>query len=601
MTPYYKLLKIGWLLFITFIILLGFTLIGISYLPFQIVKTKINSFAADGQINYFTLSFFDKIVTGLRLIGSLFFIVSIIFYIWRQQILKLFFNVLSALFYWSKSIIQHSIQVVRTENKIHLCTLFIILFVGITVRLIFLFQPIRYDEAFTFLNYASRPLYIGLSNYSFPNNHLFHTFWVHISWLLFGNKLWSIRLPALLAGIAVIPVSYITIRLIYNKYAALLTVSIIAVSSILIEFSTNARGYSIIVLIFLLILTFGTHLKKDRQASGWLFFAALSALGFYTIPTMLYSVGIVIVWLFLSIIYENTKLSRTIILKKLFFSIVGIVIFTIILYTPVFIVSGVDTLISNSFVTPKIWTYFITNLLPSFHSVWLQWNRDIPTILGFILVVGFFISLIFHRQLTTHHIPVVLAIILWCVPILLLQRVVPYERIWIFLLPLYLGFASAGLSYPILKIIKSNHYKHIIFSIAALTLSIGLSINVIRTKSVYYSEDTGTLRDAKAITIFLKEKLNVNDKVLGICPSSAPLMYYFKLYNIPLNYLTPLDLNSSTHILIIVNKPTQTLESVLRESKISLNKYSSPKLIKQYKFAILYEMNRLSDLSETTR
>ncbi|MDD2889360.1 MAG: glycosyltransferase family 39 protein [bacterium] len=599
MPPRYKLLKIGWLLLIFFIILLGFILIGISFLPFQIVKVKINSFAADGQINYFTLPFFNKIVNGLRLIGGGLFIVSIIFYKWRQQISKLFFDILSALFYWNKNIIRHSIRTGKAENKIHIYTLFIIIFVGIAVRLMFLFQPIRYDEAFTFLNYASKPLYIGLSNYSFPNNHLFHTFWVHISWLLFGNKLWAIRLPALLTGIAIIPVSYITIRLIYNKYAALLTVSIIAVSSILIEFSTNARGYSILVLIFLLTLVFGTHLKKDRQSHVWLLFTILSVLGFYTIPTMLYSIGIVIVWLFLSILYENTNLSRTIILKKLFFSMVGIVIFTIILYIPVLIVSGIDTLVNNSFVTPKNWIYFITNLLPSFHSVWLQWNRDIPSILSFILVVGFFISLIFHRQLTIHRVPLVLATVIWCIPILVFQRVVPYERVWIFLLPLYLGFASAGLSYPILKIIKFNRYKHVIFSILALTLSIGLSINVIRTKSVYYSEDTGTLRDAKAITIFLKEYLNFNDKVLGICPSSAPLMYYFKLYNIPLDYLTPLDLNSSTRILIIVNKPTQTLKSVLRESKISLNKYSSPKLIKQYKFAILYEMNRLSGLSET--
>ena len=59
----------------------------------------------------------------------------------------------------------------------------------------------RFDEAFTFLRFASQPLLEGLTTYAEPNNHLFHTLLVHISTSLFGDQPWAIRLPALLAGV----------------------------------------------------------------------------------------------------------------------------------------------------------------------------------------------------------------------------------------------------------------------------------------------------------------------------------------------------------------------------------------------------------------
>ena len=62
--------------------------------------------------------------------------------------------------------------------------------------------PLRYDEATTYNNFVSKPLYVALANYATPNNHLLHTFLAKVSVGLAGNEPWAIRLPALLAGIA---------------------------------------------------------------------------------------------------------------------------------------------------------------------------------------------------------------------------------------------------------------------------------------------------------------------------------------------------------------------------------------------------------------
>jgi hypothetical protein len=75
----------------------------------------------------------------------------------------------------SPGITAQSEETERKQNQIHLCAFFAILLLGLTVRLIYIFQPMRYDEAFSFTNYASTPLSLALSSYSYPNNHLFHT------------------------------------------------------------------------------------------------------------------------------------------------------------------------------------------------------------------------------------------------------------------------------------------------------------------------------------------------------------------------------------------------------------------------------------------
>ena len=43
-------------------------------------------------------------------------------------------------------------------------------------RIAYLDVPLRYDEATTYNNFVSKPLYVAPANYATPNNHLLHTF-----------------------------------------------------------------------------------------------------------------------------------------------------------------------------------------------------------------------------------------------------------------------------------------------------------------------------------------------------------------------------------------------------------------------------------------
>src|SRR5204862_8224009 len=79
---------------------------------------------------------------------------------------------------------------------------------AVIVRGAFIGQPMRYDEALTFNEFASRPLYYGLSFYPDPNNHLLNTLLMYLAYVGLGNQPWVIRLPALLAGTLLVPSTY---------------------------------------------------------------------------------------------------------------------------------------------------------------------------------------------------------------------------------------------------------------------------------------------------------------------------------------------------------------------------------------------------------
>jgi uncharacterized membrane protein len=603
-----KLIKTSLLLIIIFLFTFGLALFVIPYLPYESVKAKIDSFAPDGNANFFTVERFKQI----RIIGiAIFFAVGLL-YIGRKQALRYFSSTLTSLFSFLREVIQYFKEAVRKEDKIHLYALFLIMLIAIAVRLFFLSQPMRIDESATFVKFAIKPLYIGLTHYPYPNNHIFHTFLVHISYLLFGNQPWVIRLPALFAGILLVPASYMVTRIFYNKHAALLTAGIVASSSMLIYYSTDARGYTLIGLIFLIILALGAYLKHNRNSGAWFLFAILSAVGFYTIPIMLYPFGIVITWLFLSIIFKDTNLNRSHLLKDLFVSLIITTLLTFVLYAPVFLVSGFKAVIANKFTVSAPFSLFIEEVPRTLNSLWNGWHRDMPFVMNFLLVIGFLASLVFHKRLSVHRVPIVMAVILWCIPVVIFMQKVPYERVWLFLLPIYIGLAFSGVTY-LLKPIESkiSNHRSAIFAILAITLSFWLGLNEVQTP-IHYGKVP--FRDAENVTILLKDYLRPGDIVLPfarsnrIFPPDPRLEYYFELYGIPSEHLisdldSQLDLGSINLIFVIVrNEFIQELEELLDKfldkKGLSVAEYSVPKLIHRYKDTSLYKMNRLDDRDE---
>ena len=150
--------------------------------------------------------------------------------------------------------------------------------IGMVIRILSLNRPILYDEAFTFIQYASRSFKYILASYSAPNNHIFHTLLVGITYRLFGGLPWMLRLPAFTAGVMGIPAAYITARRWFSAHQSLAGAALVAMTAGFINYSTNGRGYTMIILFSLLLANFGSVLIKKQDRSALIAYGLTSAL-----------------------------------------------------------------------------------------------------------------------------------------------------------------------------------------------------------------------------------------------------------------------------------------------------------------------------------
>jgi hypothetical protein len=98
----------------------------------------------------------------------------------------------------------------------------------------------------------------------------------------------------------------------------------------------------------------------------------------------------------------------------------------------------------------------------------------------------------------------------------LIQRVAPFERVWLFLLPLYLTIAAGGLA------------RFVDGRFLAVAFGVVLSFVTLSSGSILSSTETGVFPDAEAVTQALAPRLAPDDAVMTTIPASLPeLQYYF--------------------------------------------------------------------------
>ena len=387
--------------------------------------------------------------------------------------------------------------------------------VAIGLRIAFLGQPMRYDEALTFNEFASRPLYYGLSFYPDPNNHLLNTLLMHLSFIALGNQPWVLRLPAFVSGVLLVPATYGLARLLYGPSAAVLAATLVGVSSYVVEYSTNARGYSLQVLCFVVLLSLVIVAVRRQRLGALLVAAVVGALGAYTLPTMLYGVAIAAAW---------ALLQRQLFWKHVAASGIILGLVTTFLYLPVLVISGADKLVSNRFVVPLALPDLLPELGRTLARTWAFWNRDVPWPLAALLVLGFAVTIFF--ELRARRVPLGLLAPLACLALVVLQRVAPFERVWLFLLPLYFAIAAAGLT------------RFVDGRLLAGIFGVVVGYFTLTSGSILASTETGAFPEAEAVTRTLAPRLARDDAVMTDLPASLPeLQYYFPRYGLATDVL----------------------------------------------------------------
>jgi 4-amino-4-deoxy-L-arabinose transferase-like glycosyltransferase len=598
--------RIFWLLFFVALTLPGLVLLLLAVLPFSTLKPIADALAKDGSMQSFT----QPVQQSLRwFVGPLGFILLAIAAFSRvanqtmQRGLERFLDWLrrgvASFALHSRRLVAYFTQVERDRR--YLIGLLAITALGAGSRVLFLSQPIRYDEAYTFIAFAMRPLNFIVSNYHLPNNHVFHTILVYLTYHLLGDQLWSIRLPALLAGILIVPATYLVARLFYDRNTALFSAGLVAASSELIDFSTNARGYTLVCLFWLLLLALAFYLKDHRNWVGWGLFILVGALGFYTIPIMLYPFGAVMLWLFLSMLLKDTgqEYGRSFILYLIVAGAVAAVL-AILLYTPIFYESGIDAVVGNHFVAPIGWAGLWESILGRIQNTWNSWNRDLPQVGSLLFLAGLILSQVFHWRLSKTRLPLALPIFLWCGLLIAVQQVAPWPRIWLFLLPVFFTWAAAGLvgllgGISALKAAAKNRAAGWAVIAAALVVASLLTFQIVQLQTPSLSRETGAYGDTLPAAQFLKGYLRPGDAVIVTLPSNYPLKYYFVVNGISDDYYYHRKTGVSfQRAIVVVNQLFgQNLADVLQQASVQNElKPADGKLIQDYRGVLLYEFDR---------
>ena len=249
----------------------GLTFLCLSFIPFPMVKSFVDSLSFGGRVSFFTPEYFSTIVNRLRLSSFLIFMLFVLLVIFRGFLEKSlsFLSSFGEYYYDFKNDAINNLTSLIEYNKYDLLSFCLIFLAGVGLRIYYLSTPVRFDEAGLFLLLSSKPLFVSLVSYPTTGHHVFYTIMVNILYNILGDDVWVLRLPALLAGILLIPAVYLLFKTISDNVTSLLAATLVATSSPLIEYSTNGRGYTTVTLIFILSLLIAHYLSTHRNIFAW--------------------------------------------------------------------------------------------------------------------------------------------------------------------------------------------------------------------------------------------------------------------------------------------------------------------------------------------
>ncbi|MGC1377902.1 MAG: glycosyltransferase family 39 protein, partial [Anaerolineales bacterium] len=433
---------------------------------------------------------------------------------------------------------------------------FLALALGLLVRGYFLSQPMRGDEAYTFLHYVNQG-FLSLFDYSAPNNHVLNTLLIKLSASFWGASPASIRFPAFLAGLAAIVLAFYLARCLgKDSNSGILVAITSAVFPYLILYSTNARGYSLIVALTLLMAWVGYRFSNDLSKSGLLLLALISALGMLAIPVMILPVAGIFLWIVGLLLTKKTPLKTILSRFVIPFGVLSAAL-TLVFYTPVIAVSnGVASIISNKFIEPQSWEVFLAQLLPQLQKSFIELSRDVPPAVLLTVLALVVLGLVASARRRNWGVLLILpCLVLGAFFVLLVQHTSPYARTWIYVIPFILLVADAGLVFLLEHVPgRFQVWANAFLVFAGLFFALNLmSENIIVTYA-----DTSAFPEAPIVVEYLKPIFKPGD-TLRVSPTADWSVYFYFWYDGISSLLTGQS-NSTGRIFFISKKSRGPLE-----------------------------------------
>lgn len=320
--------------------------------------------------------------------------------------------------------------------------------------------PLHIDEAFSFVFLVDRGFLTTLTFYPGPNNHVAYLLLSSLVKLVSDNPLICLRLPVFIISIVFFFQLYLFIKSLSNWKSGLLGTWFFFLTPYGFFYSSHGRGYLLMSLCVLLILISGLRWMKNERNTDLLLFILFTSLGLFTIPTFIYPLSSVILLVVVSRIMERRR-------KQLIMFLIscGIAsLLTLLFYSPILILNGVDSITGNSWVQPldvnawyqQLLTYIIDWVnFPFGEGVLAAFATPIFILFGIVFLFDKKYNLSKGKKTT-----LVGIIILIFFPFLMiiLQKVLPPVRTWTFHL-ISLSVITSLIIYKLEEDILISKYK----------------------------------------------------------------------------------------------------------------------------------------------
>lgn len=443
----------------------------------------------------------------------------------------------NTLLYWIQCIwvfVKDSVvELPKTERIL----LWSVLFIGLGIKAYLAFTfPITYDEAWTYVNFTQKSIVSSISYYPAPNNHIFFSVLTNLFALLPVKLEMVLRLPVLLAQTFFLFLFYIFSRKLFDYKVSLVLLTICSFLFPVLYYGFVGRGYIFVLLFFVInyfiLVKIITGNAGDIPKNMFLY-ALAAVFGFYTMPSYLYPYATLTLFMMIWAIMNKDG--------KMVLRIIGWGVFTVmlvlILYTPVFVISGVKSVVANGYVQPMPRGQVATKLFPFFADTFELFFYYRFT---FFVAIGIcLLALINKPYRKVAALNLFILIFALCIPIM--HSVIAFSRTWIYLivpvlfsLGILLDYLLAarvvhvGIVLPVLLILMfvelGGSYKRVLkeerMSLQAVDMNQYLLRN--RIRSVYIQEpltDAYVLFTFKAnrtaVTAFIHEE-ELNDSTNNV-------------------------------------------------------------------------------------
>jgi 4-amino-4-deoxy-L-arabinose transferase-like glycosyltransferase len=472
----------------------------------------------------------------------------------------------------------------RTSGP-HKQLVLVLILCGAALRGWFLVSPITADEAFMWVHYASHPTSMIVSDLAYPQNQILHTLLVKLSAGLFGSGKVIIRLPAFIAALLAMPLFYLFVRAMFNRYIAVMALALVASSGPLIEYSALANGQAVVWLFMLLALSFGRHFHKGNNMVSAVGMGLMLALAMWTSTSALYPALMVLLWSLFHLMFNH---SDSLPVRMVNWSVAFLVFFllTLALYAAVINDFGILQLLHHNTLADHSWKKF-KRVHPE--GAMVLWFYLVDTTGRFFASLGL-LGLVVAAYISVKYRTLTFAMLLGAVLPVLLNRFVPAPQAWLYTL-FILHISTALVLFYILKYVQEKAMpslgKRTRVAVASLVL---LVVSAWPAMSFLLGTDRiPRYAEAEEVARSFRDAMGPQDRILADHPWKDPLVFHLMCTGLDRGAAQGTG-GTGSHLYVVIDPGgDQTIDTVLAAEGVDRSSVEELELVKEVARLKVYE------------